>query len=97
LLLNYVGKNFLRKTFFDRQSMIWYTDIPEPEKLICLLDAIRYAQYEGDYLREELLFYKLVDILRNPESVRQMTGNIREKQWEAFMIEKKAGQLFKQK
>lgn len=80
-LFNYIGKNMLRKAFFDRQAMIWYTEIPEPEKLICMLDAIRYAQYEGDYLREELLFFRLVDILRNPEGVRQMTGNIREKQW----------------
>ncbi len=24
-LLNYIGKNLLRKTFFDQQAMIWYT------------------------------------------------------------------------
>jgi hypothetical protein len=42
-LLNYIGKNLLRKTFFDQQAMIWYTQIPEPEKLICMLDAIKYA------------------------------------------------------
>lgn len=77
--------------------MIWYTQIPEPEKIICILDAVRYAQYEGDFLREELLFFKLIDILRNPENVRTMTGNIQQTMWHQFLSEKKENERNKKK
>lgn len=83
--------------FFNRQAMIWYTQIPEPEKIICILDAVRYAQYEGDYLREELLFFKLIDILRNPENVRTMTGNIQQTMWHQFLSDKKESEQNKKK
>jgi hypothetical protein len=51
IAFRYIGVALLKNLFFDKISLTWYTQMPEPDKMLCLLDAIRYAQFEGDHLR----------------------------------------------
>ena len=43
--------------------------------------------------REELLFFMLLDIMRNPESLKDISGSVHDKQWEFYLKEKKEGLL----
>jgi hypothetical protein len=89
IAFRYLGVSLIRSLFFDKHSLTWFTTLPDPDKLLCLLDAIRYAQLEEDHLREELLFYMLIDIMRNPESLREISGSVKDTQWEVYLQEKK--------
>jgi hypothetical protein len=80
IAFRYLGVALLKKLFFDKVSLTWYTQLPNADRMLCLLDAIHYAQFEEDYLREELLFNMLIDIARNPDSLLQITGLLQEKQ-----------------
>lgn len=80
IAFRYLGVALLKKLFFDKVSLTWYTQLPNADKMLCLLDAIRYAQFEEDFLREELLFNMMIDIVRNPDSLLQITGHLQEKQ-----------------
>ena len=76
IAFRYLGVSLIKQIFFDKHALTWYTHIPEPEKLLCLLDAIRYAQFEEDHIREELLYFLLIDIMRNPETLKMISGSV---------------------
>lgn len=84
LLFVVVGFNLVRKSLFGQTHMIWNSNVPEPDKILVLIDAIEYARFEGDLVREELLFFILLDIMRNPELLREMTESIFTKREELY-------------
>lgn len=51
IAFRYLGVALVKKLFFDKVSLTWFTQLPDPDKMLCLMDAIRYAQFEEDYLR----------------------------------------------
>lgn len=51
IAFRYLGVSLIKGIFFDKHSSNWFTQIPDPDKIICLLDAVNYAQFEGDHLR----------------------------------------------
>ncbi|CAG9318174.1 PIEZO2_4 [Blepharisma stoltei] len=57
------------------------TDMPDPEPLINLCSGVYLSRMTGDLLREEELYYELIDILRSPEVTKMLTGrsSIKEK------------------
>ena len=76
-------------------SSFLLSTLPNPDPLIELCEAIIIARNECDFykyfiqkveiiLREELLYYYLIDVLRSPEVVKALTGScveaIREKE-----------------
>lgn len=79
-----VGYNLIRKTIFGKTPFIWNTNIPDPDRLLVILDAIEYARFERDLVKEELLFFILMDILRNPELLRSMTTSVYDKREESL-------------
>lgn len=89
IAFRYLGVSLIKGLFFDKLALVWFTQIPEPEKILCLLDAIKYAQYEEDHLREELLFFMLIDIMRNPEFMKAISGSVHEKQLQVYHSEGK--------
>ena len=56
------------------------------------MDAIEFARREEDLVKEQLLFSKLVDMLRDPDSIEKVTGkNIRAREndiYERFLKDK---------
>jgi hypothetical protein len=51
IAFRYLGVAVVKKLFFDKVSLTWFTQLPDPDKMLCLIDAIRYAQFEEDHLR----------------------------------------------
>ena len=50
-------------------------DIPYPDNLIRMCEAIIVARVEKDLVREEMLYFELIDLLRSPEMVKHITGD----------------------
>lgn len=46
-----VGLNILRPSIFNQTSNIWNSSIPEPDKVLVILDAIEYARLEQDFVK----------------------------------------------
>jgi hypothetical protein len=76
IIFIYVGLNILRQMMFNQTVQIWHTDIPRPDVVLLLIDSINYARYENDLLKEELLFLMLMDIMRSPEVLREITDSV---------------------
>lgn len=57
------------------------TEMPNPEPLINMCNGVYLSRMTGDLLREEELYYELVDIIRSPEMLKSITGrsSIKEK------------------
>lgn len=72
--------------FSDFGLKLWLTDMPNAEKILRICDGITSAQVEGDLIREGELYWELVDIMRSPEVLKQITGS-----YLHFMREKAAG------
>ena len=50
------------------------TEIQNPRYLIDLCEGIYVARMTGDLVREETLYYELMDIMRSPELIKMVTG-----------------------
>lgn len=50
-LFYYVGVITLRPALFDKTTDIWYEEVPKPEVLFILIDAIEMARYQQDFLK----------------------------------------------
>lgn len=61
--------------FSDFGLKLWLTDLPNAEKILRICDGITSAQVEGDLIREGELYWELVDIMRSPEVLKQITGS----------------------
>ena len=57
------------------------TEMPDPEPIINMCNGIYLSRMTGDLLREEELYYELIDIVRSPEMLKLITGrsSIKEK------------------
>jgi hypothetical protein len=56
-------------------ELIPLMDIPYPDNLIRMCEAIIVARVEKDLDREEMLYFELIDLLRSPELVKHITGD----------------------
>jgi piezo-type mechanosensitive ion channel component 1/2 len=72
----------LLRYFLAGPSNLIMTEMPNPEPIINLSNGIYLSRMTGDLLREEELYYELVDIIRSPEMLKLITGrsSIKEKQ-----------------
>lgn len=70
-----IGLKVLRGMFFDNMQKVWYKRMPYAEILIIVVDAMAYARNEGDLVKEELLWYFLLDVWRNPEKLKDLTDD----------------------
>jgi len=62
---------------FDKSSQnVIYEELPEPNDLLELCDAIYMARKEGNYYKEEKLYNTFVRIFRSPEMLMKLTGEV---------------------
>ena len=47
----YIGLNLLRKIFFGNTPKIWYENIPQPDSVLLILDAIEASRLDGDLVK----------------------------------------------
>jgi hypothetical protein len=50
------------------------TDMPRPDQLIAICEAVYIARMTGDILKDAKLYYELISILRSPEILKLITG-----------------------
>ena len=65
--------NYLRSMFLGSAERIMYTEMVLPNKLLSLCEGIRIARIKKDYLQEEQLYYVLIDLMRSPEMIKNIT------------------------
>ena len=59
--------------FLGSAERIMYTEMVLPNKLLSLCEGIRIARIKKDYLQEEQLYYVLIDLMRSPEMIKNIT------------------------
>lgn len=69
-----VGK-ILRVIISGGANNIPLVDMPNPDALINICSGIYISRMNGDLLREETLYYELIDILRSPELMKMISGS----------------------
>mmetsp|Transcript_10701 Transcript_10701/g.20818 ORF Transcript_10701/g.20818 Transcript_10701/m.20818 type:complete len:2184 (+) Transcript_10701:50-6601(+) len=73
----YLAGRLLRTVTSGSASNIIMTDMPRPDQLISMCEAIYIARMTGDIMKEEKLYYELISILRSPEILKLITGKNR--------------------
>lgn len=62
-------RNFLENPF----EKIIMNEMPYPDQLIKICEGIKLARYKNELVKEEELYYLLMDIFRSPEILKIMT------------------------
>ncbi|CAG9318296.1 PIEZO2_5 [Blepharisma stoltei] len=70
----YLVGRLLRIVVIGGAYNIQMTEMPNPDPLINLCTGIYVSRMTGDLLREEELYFELMDILRSPEIIKMVTG-----------------------
>lgn len=65
----------VRPLLANKTTQLRTSELPRNKVILIILDAIRYARLEDDLVKEQLLFCRLIDIMRDPEMVQQVTDN----------------------
>ncbi|EGR26980.1 hypothetical protein IMG5_203790 [Ichthyophthirius multifiliis] len=69
---------FIKTIFSGDIQIIVFSDLPNSDKLLKICDAIAVARAERDLIKENLLYYELIDLLRSPEVIKMITGSYAE-------------------
>ena len=65
--------NYLRSIFLGSAERVIYTEMVLPNKLLNVCEGIRISRIKKDYLKEEQLYYLLIDLMRSPEMIKKIT------------------------
>ena len=65
--------NYLRSIFLGSAERVIYTEMVLPHKLLNVCEGIRISRIKKDYLKEEQLYYLLIDLMRSPEIIKNIT------------------------
>ena len=50
-----------------------YIQMVNPNRLFALCEGIKISRIRNDFLQEEKLYYLLIDLMRSPEIIKNMT------------------------
>jgi len=64
----------VRMIFYKAIQRVIYEEMPNPDDLLELCNAIYIARMEGNLVKEERLYDLLIRIHRSPEIMMKMTG-----------------------
>ncbi len=67
-----IGK-FVRSIISGEAERVIYTEMPRPHKLLIMCEGIKISRYKKDLVREDRLYYVLIDLLRSPEMLKMIT------------------------
>ena len=65
--------NYVRNFFAGQPEKIYLTEMPHPEELINLCEGIKMSRYSFDFEEEEKLYYILIEFMRSPDYLREIT------------------------
>lgn len=67
--------NYFRFLFQGSVHNIIYSDIPHPDPVLALCNAIYASRTARDLEREDELFWMTIDLLRTPDTLKALTGD----------------------
>ena len=68
-----VAGQVIRAIFLGTAERIMYLQMVNPNRLISLYEGIKISRIKNDLLQEEKLYYLLIDLMRSPEMIKNMT------------------------
>ena len=68
-----VAGNLIRSIFLGQSERIMYSEMVNPNKLMSVCEGIKISRIKKDFLQEEKLYYLLIDIMRSPEIIKNLT------------------------
>ena len=95
---------YIRLILMGQAERVKYTEMVSPNKLLTLCEGIRISRIKKDFLQEGRLYYLLIDLMRSPEMVKNITksslvfiqeGNIIKDDMRAKVSEVESVALFK--
>ena len=69
----YLAGQLIRSVFLGAAERIIYTDMVNTNKLFSVCQGIKISRFRKDYVQEEKLYYLLIDLMRSPEMIKNMT------------------------
>lgn len=70
----YLAARVTRNILGDNVNNLTIKEIQNPDYLINLCEGIYVARMARDLVREQVLYYELIDIMRSPELIKMVTG-----------------------
>ena len=64
---------YIRLILMGQAERVIYTEMVNPNKLLTLCEGIRISRIKKDFLQEDRLYYLLIDIMRSPEMMKNIT------------------------
>ena len=83
-----IGK-FLKSFIEGDDLKVVMTEMPEPEAIMNLCEGIKISRYRQDFVKEEHLYYVLIDLMRSPEILKSITKSSIRKLKEKALLEEK--------
>ena len=68
-----VAGRVIRAIFLGNAERIMYIQMVNPNRLFALCEGIKISRMRNDFLQEEKLYYLLIDLMRSPEIIKNMT------------------------
>ena len=68
-----VAGNLIRSIFLGQSERIMYSEMVNPSKLMSVCEGIKISRIKKDFLQEEKLYYLLIEIMRSPEIIKNLT------------------------
>ncbi len=76
LIFSYIGITIIRKAFLDQEYKLWITEIPNAYRIEEYEYMINYSRLKGDLYTEEIFYNELLDLFRNLDKIKDITGPI---------------------
>ena len=68
-----VAGKIIRAIFLGNAERIMYIQMVNPNRLFALCEGIKISRINSDFLQEEKLYYLLIDLMRSPEIIKNIT------------------------
>ena len=68
-----VAGQVIRAIFLGSAERIMYLQMVNPNRLFSLYEGIKISRIRNDLLQEEKLYYLLIDLMRSPEMIKNLT------------------------
>ncbi|CAD8086378.1 unnamed protein product [Paramecium primaurelia] len=84
----YVAGKMARGIMSGGIDLIMLQDMPYPDNLLKICEAIIMARVEKDLIQEELLYFQLIDVIRSPQLMRNISGSFVAQRLQRLEIDK---------
>ena len=68
-----VAGSYVADFLASEPEKIMFSDLPHPEKIVALCESIKISRYSYDFKQEEYLYTILIEIMRTPEYLKDLT------------------------